>query len=225
MPTEFEQLPFRKRLELNLASILGWFLILLFGATYRYRFEGMKIITALERRKRPFLVGIWHGRFFVFVHLFRAKGYVALVSQHVDGEMIARTILRLGFRTVRGSSTRGGKEAFHRMVSLLRGGEIGIIIPDGPTGPRHKLKPGIVYMAQQTGAPIIPVTFAARRAFRFKSWDRFVVPLPFTRVLVRAGRPFYIPREASAREISGRKAQLEALMIQQEREADAVFAS
>ena len=225
MPSEFDELPFRKRLELNIASILGWFVVLLFGSTYRYRFEGMNLLTRLEREKRPFLVGIWHGRFFVFVHLFRGRGYVALVSQHVDGEMIARTILRLGFRTVRGSSTRGGKEAFHRMVSLLRTGHVGVIIPDGPTGPRHRLKPGIVYMAQQTGAAIVPVTFGARRALRFKSWDRFVVPLPFTRVLVKAGPPFFISPEASPKDIARTKKQLEEAMILQEQKADAAVAS
>jgi len=225
MPSEFDQLPLRKRLELNAASVLGWFLILLLGKTYRFRFEGTRALTALEQGKQAFLIGIWHGRFWVFVYLFRGRKYVALVSQHVDGEMIARTILRLGFRTVRGSSTRGGKKAFHEMVAQLRDGKRGVIIPDGPKGPRHQLKPGIVYMAQQAGIPILPVTFAAKRALRFNSWDRFVVPLPFTKVLVKVGKPFWIPRDASPRQLARLKDRLEKLMIQQEREADAYFSA
>ena len=225
METEFSRLPFRKRLEFNLAAFFGWWLVLILGATYRYRFEGAENLRRFRTNKRPFLLGIWHGRFWVFVYLFRRKGIVALVSQHLDGEMIARTLLRLGYRTVRGSSTRGGKEAFHRMVTALRQGQPGVVIPDGPRGPRHQLKPGIIYMAQQTGVPIIPLTFSARWAIRFNSWDRFVLPLPFSRVFVKVGSPFYVPSGADQRTLVRLKQELERRMVEQEREADAVFAS
>ncbi len=225
MQREIASLPWRKRLEFRLSTILGWAFITLLGSSYRYRFEGAEHLRKLEQEGKPCLLAIWHGRFFVFVYLFRFRGFVALVSQHLDGEMIAQTLHRLRFKTVRGSSTRGGKEAFHNMVEALRRGESGVVIPDGPRGPRHKLKPGVIYMALKTGVPILPLTYSARPAVRFKSWDHFMLPLPFAKVVVKIGRPFYVPADADDRKLVGLKNQLERTMVDQEREADAIFHS
>ena len=115
--------------------------------------------------------------------------------------MIAQTLTRLGFDTVRGSSTHGGKEAFYQMIEQLKNGRIGVVIPDGPNGPRHQIKNGIIYMAYLAGVPIVPFTFSAKPAFVFNSWDRFMVPKLFSKVAVNVGEPIWLPKEASAREM------------------------
>jgi len=147
-----------------------------------------------------------------------------LVSQHWAGELIARTLQRLGYGTVRGSSTRGGNRAFHYMRKLLNAGHDCAIIPDGPKGPRQRLKSGLVYLSYQTGVPIICLTFSASSVLIFKSWDRFVVPKPFTRVLVRISTPIWLNKNADDRELELAKQRIEQFMIQQEEDADAFFA-
>jgi lysophospholipid acyltransferase (LPLAT)-like uncharacterized protein len=165
----------------------------------------------------------WHGRIFVGVYFFRFWRLVALVSQHLDGEMIARTIIRLGFETVRGSSTRGGKKAFYKMVSLLKSGRNGVVIPDGPNGPRHQIKNGVMFMALQANVPIIPFTFSAKSAIVFRSWDRFVMPKPFTKILIKIGEPIRLPKNVSDKELIKIKQNIESEMIKQEQSADAFF--
>jgi hypothetical protein len=225
MKQELAQLPFRKRMEFYLARAFGWLIFVLLGPTFRFRVEGWEQLTPYFHSGKPALLALWHGRFFPFVYLLRSRGVVVMVSQHLDGEMIAQTLHRLGFRTVRGSSTRGGKKAFHEMVRALKEGKVCTIVPDGPTGPRHKLKPGVIYMAQQTGAPIFPLCFSARPALQFRSWDRFVFPLPFSRVFVSVGKMFTVPADADDRQLAQIRAELEGYMVEQERKADAFFQS
>jgi lysophospholipid acyltransferase (LPLAT)-like uncharacterized protein len=123
----------------------------------------------------------------------RGRGAAVLVSRHRDGELITRVIERMGFATARGSSTRGGEEGVMDMLRLAKEGRLLAITPDGPRGPAQRLKPGLVYLASRTGLPVVPVASAARRSFRLKSWDRFRIPRPFTRVVVAYGEPIAVP--------------------------------
>jgi len=214
---------FWERLCFFLATRLGWVIILLLGKTLRIKFIGQEFWDRLKASGGRFIVALWHGRFLVPVFLHRRQGIVAMVSQHRDGEMIAQTLHRLGYRTVRGSSTRGGKEAFHKMVRALKKGAIGAMIPDGPRGPRHKLKPGTLYMAQQSGASILPMSFAASQKIEFKSWDRFVLPLPFSKVVVLYGEPLSVSPQLSEGEVQRLLRNLETQMIELERQADGFF--
>lgn len=153
------------------------------------------------QNRQAHLFALWHGRIVVPIYVHRREGITAMVSLHTDGEMIARTLHRLGYRTVRGSSTRGGNQAFHDMLDVLKQGRVGAIIPDGPKGPRHHLKPGALYLAQQTGTHLIPVTFAASHKIQFRSWDRFVLPLPFSRNIMIYGQPIQVPAQLSPAEL------------------------
>jgi lysophospholipid acyltransferase (LPLAT)-like uncharacterized protein len=112
-----------------------------------------------------------------------------LISTHGDGELIARTMHRFGFATPRGSSTRGGARAAIISVKAIRRGENVSVTPDGPKGPPCKVQPGILTIAEMAGVPIVPITFSSTRHKRMRSWDRFMVALPFGHIYYAAGKP------------------------------------
>ena len=120
----------------------------------------------------------------------------ALISHHADGALIAETVGRLGIEAVRGSTARGGREAFWAMRRRLREGATIAIAVDGPRGPRGRVKAGVIELARSTGEAILPLTFAARPAVTFRSWDGFVLPLPFARGVLAWGAPLRVPRAA-----------------------------
>lgn len=146
-----------------------------------------------------------------------------MVSLHSDGEIIAQTLQRLGYRTIRGSSSRGGNKAFHEMVDILSKNGVGAIIPDGPRGPRHHLKPGTLYIAQQSQAYLVPVTFSANRKIVFNSWDRFVLPLPFAKCVMLYGEPVRVGKDFPTDQLEQIREKFEQEMISLERTADEYF--
>ena len=125
-----------------------------------------------------------------------------MVSQHVDGEIIAQTVELLGYRTARGSSTRGGTQALKEMVKIMKSGVPGAMFPDGPRGPSGEFKQGTITLAQLTGAYLVPMTYAADKAWVFNSWDRFVMAKPFSKVVVMYGKPIEIPRKLDEGEMA-----------------------
>lgn len=213
----------RSDLLFKLGTKLAWLLVLGLGKTARIEFVGRQHLRRLLDQNQRFILAVWHGRLLLPVYLHRNQGICAMVSLHRDGEIIAQTIQRLGYVTVRGSSTRRGREAFNEMVRLVRGGANGAIIPDGPTGPRHQLKPGVLFIAQQTGAAILPLTFSCDRSIQFNSWDRFTLWKPFARCVAVYGEPLWIPRKWTLRQVLRAGKELERKMIEQEAFADAYF--
>jgi len=184
-------LPPRRRVLELAATGLFW----LMGWSWRFRFHGREGFQAFRERGEPVIFLFWHSRILPLAHLHRNEGVVVLISEHRDGELIARLARRRGFLTVRGSSTRGGARAFRGMLRGLRNGSDLAVTPDGPKGPPRHLKPGVLLAAQRSGAPLIPVACGARRAWRLNSWDRFLVPWPLARVEVRYGAPIHVDRE------------------------------
>jgi lysophospholipid acyltransferase (LPLAT)-like uncharacterized protein len=123
-----------------------------------------------------------------------ARPATVLVSRSRDGELVARYLARFGLDTVRGSTSRGGREAGRALVAAVRRGSDIAVVPDGPRGPRGRLQPGVVTLAALTGAPIVPVAVAARPALRLRSWDAFMIPWPFARCAVVFGPPLLVAR-------------------------------
>ncbi|NUO20226.1 lysophospholipid acyltransferase family protein [bacterium] len=149
------------------------------------------------RARKPLVMVTWHGRLLGSTYHCRKRNVVAMISQHRDGELVSRVVEKIGYETVRGSSTRGGSAAALAMIDRVRNGQTAAMIGDGPRGPIYKLKPGAAYIALASGADVIPVVFAANRSWVFRSWDRFTVPKPFARVFLYYGLPIAHPGEGA----------------------------
>ena len=150
-------------LKLTVLPVIGAGLIRLLGRTLRIRFEGFEVIDELRGQGRPMIFAFWHSRQLMMPLAYRGRAANILISRHRDGELIHRIVRRFGLRSVRGSTTRGGGTAFRRMIELARAGEDVVITPDGPKGPRHVAKEGVIRLANATGLPIVPVAFGCSK--------------------------------------------------------------
>lgn len=172
-------------------------------ATCRFRVEGAESWMRFRREGTPVILVLWHEHILPLVHERRGTGTVSLVSEHRDGEYVARMIERMGMSTVRGSSTRGGARGLKGLVRAARAGHDVAITPDGPRGPARCVKAGALMVARVTGFPMIPYAAAASRSWRLHSWDRFMVPKPFASVHVGYGEPIWVERDATAQTVDG----------------------
>ena len=211
----------RRRLVAWLAVQAGWLLLRLLHAWVRVTPMGRERLDRLRAEGRSVLIAIWHGRILLPILEHRGEGIVPMISLSRDGEMIARTVEKLGYGTVRGSSSRGGREALLAMAAQLREpGTICAIMPDGPRGPRHVLKPGVVQLARESGAVILPMSWGAARPIRFSSWDRFQLWRPFSRAVVVYGEPIELD---PAGDFDEQAAWVREAVLDVERRADAWF--
>lgn len=145
----------------------------------------------------PNVAVLWHGRLLLLAYFFRNCGYHVMISAHRDGEMLARAVERIGFKAIRGSTTRGGSIAFKNAVQVLReGGRVGLT-PDGPKGPRHTVQPGAVQAAAAARVPIFPVIASASPAHVFKSWDRQIFPRDGSKAVVEILPPIDPPDDSN----------------------------
>jgi len=195
---------------------LGLFL----WACYRsYRFvhvEGAGHLDALAQERAPILGACWHNRMFVcgswFLTALRraGRGMAVLVSLSRDGDLAATLARMARVHVVRGSTTRGGTEGLYKLTRVVRRrGLSTFTAPDGPQGPVYVCKPGTLVLARTTGAPILPLAFAADRTWRFGSWDRLVLPRPLARVAFVVGEPLRVPPGAGEGELAALTVELE----------------
>jgi len=147
-----------------------------------------------EIESRRFILTFWHSRIALISYLYKGWGGAILVSSSKDGEIIAQILQRQGHETIRGSTSRYAVRALARLIKALKQeGRPGAVVPDGPRGPRFKVQPGVITLAQKTGYSIVPVSYSAKRMKIFQSWDRFIFPYPFTEGRVIFGRPMSTP--------------------------------
>ena len=215
--------PFKKRLVFWLATRLGWLFILLLGYLTRIRYAGREHFEWLRDNDKPFIYCIWHGKILIPIFTHRYENIHAMVSLHADGEMIAQTLHRLGYRTIRGSSTHGAQRAAVEMIHALKQGKICAIMPDGPKGPRHVFKPGAISIAQKSGAYLLPFTFACSNPFRFNSWDRFAIMLPFSKSVAIYGEPIAVPADLKDKAFEDFRLMVEGKMLELEKYAELYF--
>jgi lysophospholipid acyltransferase (LPLAT)-like uncharacterized protein len=164
----------------------------LLAGTWRVRTEHEDRWRPLYEAKRPHVFLLWHEALLPLLWHHRRQGIAIVVSENRDGQYLADFALKLGYRAVRGSSSRGAARALLGAVRELRAGRSVAFTPDGPRGPRRALKPGVVAAAQRGGGVIVPIHARADRAWRLDSWDRFLIPKPAARVTVVYGRPFQV---------------------------------
>ena len=201
------------RLGVPLVRLLGW--------TWRIRLvNGDKGLDRLRRERRPVVFALWHGDMLPLLYQHRGEGVSVLISEHRDGEMIARVAKSLGFRTVRGSTTRGASRALVGLARELMDGHDVAVTPDGPRGPARSFAPGALIAAQRARAPVIAVGLAVRHAWRLESWDRFVIPKPFSSVRIAYSDPVLLDA-ANPRAAAQETSRFQRLMLEVEQLADA----
>ena len=163
-------------------AFLAWVFIALYASTLRVRLEASPEHDALDSPK--VLYGFWHGRQLLLTSSYRRSGIAVMADLSWAGEIQARVLRRLGFVVVRGSSRRGGSRA---LATLRRA------VDDGPRGPIHRSKPGIIHLARTLECPIVPVATSAAHAWTIpNTWCRYLLPLPFSRCIVKLGRPLWV---------------------------------
>ncbi|CCH47680.1 lysophospholipid acyltransferase family protein [Pseudodesulfovibrio piezophilus] len=175
-------------------SPLVAFLFKLWAKTLRFEVHGdLDSLIAQNKTGKSYVIALWHGELFPIVafSLGIAKDVFPLISQSKDGEFIARIFKTLGFVTVRGSSSRGGVKALLQAKRIMeKENKMAVVTVDGPRGPRHKSKDGVIFMAQRAKAQIVPVrAYPVTRKVFSQSWDHFLLPLPFSRCPIYIGEP------------------------------------
>lgn len=180
---------------------LGAALVRALGSTWRVRVEGDDALRAARASGQRVIFTLWHGELLPLLWQHRGEGIAVVISEHRDGEIIARIAERFGYATVRGSTSRGASRALIGLMRAVRDGHDCAVTPDGPRGPAHVFAPGAAIAAQRTGVPLVPVRVTASHAWRLRSWDRFMIPKPLARVRVRYGPLTHVeagtPREAA----------------------------
>jgi hypothetical protein len=224
--------PLRKRIKqwltLRIGLPLGYALFRLIRLTWRHR--------RIEQAE-PFILGpggpklcavaFFHGDLLYIAHEMcwhrpRLRGNVYLMaSRSRDGEIIARLVEWIGGKTVRGSSSRGGGQALLEMVNSLGPHDYAAIAVDGPRGPRHEAKEGILLLAKRTGLPVVPMAGGAARKWIARSWDRLEIPRPFSRTTMLFGQPLHVPAGANAQTVAALREELERRLRALKEEADA----
>lgn len=191
-------------------GLLGAVIIRAWIGTLSYRFYHLGPVldpTRLQTKDRYIYVA-WHENILVPCYEFAGVGIQVLISQHHDGEMIAQLCQRIGFGTIRGSSTRGGLKAMREMIRASEGAHIAVA-PDGPRGPRRQMELGFVYLAAKTGLPIVLLGIGHNRPWRLNTWDRFALPRPFSKAVIVSTKPITIPADVNREELEAYRANLE----------------
>ena len=209
---EFEPLAkytWKERLRIRGADLLFYLAIKVIGWTIRWETEGLENLEAIEKNGKLPIYCLWHDRIFAGTYFLRDRGIVVITSQSLDGEYIARFLKRLGYGTVRGSSSRGGVKALVEMIRYMRSGMSMAFTVDGPRGPRHEAKSGAVLLAKKTGNPMLPFNVALSASWRINSWDRMQVPRPFARARFILGDPIYVSADEAEAGIDVKRSELQ----------------
>ena len=194
----------------RILAYITWVIVLLWSKTVKFYAVNEEVRKQLAAKGQNCIYAFWHGSLLMLLQAHHDSGLLIPVSESRDGEFITRVIKNFGLEVARGSSKRKGHKALLALISRMRKGEnVGITV-DGPRGPLHQVKAGTLFLAGVSKAPIIPVAVSAKRCWVLnKSWDRLMVPVPFTKGLIMFGNPLYI-NGTSEEEIESGKRKLEA---------------
>lgn len=188
---------------------------------YRYRPQGKRFDPTRMKGEGRYIYAFWHEHLLLPAYHYGQRNVWVLISEHADGELITQACRNLGFSVVRGSTTRGGSRALRQLVKVAEKGHLALT-PDGPRGPRRQVQIGLVYLAARTGWPIIPIGFAAENAWRMKSWDRFMLPVPYGSAYCVTGEPIVVPEHADRADLEAYRGKVQQAMDAANRAAEAL---
>ena len=195
----------------------GFRLLQLWGRTLRYEIDDRAGIVGRPVTEN-YIGALWHNRLLVFPLILRRffpqRHGAALISASRDGDLLADAVQRFGYDVVRGSSSRLGASAILQLTQVLAAGGDVVITPDGPRGPAYELGPGIIFLAQKSGAAVLPMNLEYSRCWRLGSWDRFIVPRPFAKVRVLIDRPHNVKSTTTPEEFEGERLALQNTMME-----------
>ena len=209
----------------KIISFIVWILVSLWSRTIKVRYVNKNIRERLAAEGKNAIYAFWHGSIFLLPHTYRNANMLIPASESRDGEIMARLLKNFGFDVVRGSSKRKGHKALLGLIAGIRRGKNVAIAVDGPRGPRHQVKEGVLYLAGKMNVPVVPVVTGAKR-FRImeKTWEKLVLPAPFTSGLIMFGDPVFV-QGTSKEELVSRRKELEIRMRRLTREAQELAAS
>jgi len=180
----------KRKLEKAIIPPLAYYLIRATNFSYRLEVEGWQQAKEKLDKQESLVFSCWHGKLWVPSYFLRDLGIYALSSLSRDGSYMAQILKKMGWRTVRGSSSRGASRSLLELYRKLKKGESTAITPDGPTGPPHQVKPGIIFLQEKAGSYLVPIGVEARWKKNFNSWDSFLLPLPFSKTALVFAEPF-----------------------------------
>jgi len=213
MPKKYS---FFENLKFRILSTLIKYALIIIGKTLKIKMINYPEILSTET---PIICAFWHGDMFMTAFLGikekkKKKNIAIITSRSRDGELMTRVLNKLGYLTVRGSSARGGLQALLNLMNVMKKNNNAAIAVDGPRGPYHKVKPGVILLAKKTGAVILPYAIQCNKKIIFKkSWDKSEIPLPFSSVNAIFSEPIKIPLDATKEEIEVYNSKLEETLI------------
>ncbi|MFK5955634.1 MAG: lysophospholipid acyltransferase family protein [Planctomycetota bacterium] len=189
-----------RRFTNRLAVLVGPVFFRMLAATWRVKYVNRELLEEQHINGDAPVLAFWHQQIPAAIGSHQGYPVRVMVSLNRDGEMIANLATRLGYKTIRGSSSRGASQALREMVEAAKGEEALGITPDGPRGPLHSVAPGVVYVAAVSGRVLMSTGFATSKAWHARSWDRMVIPKPFARVMIAYDASLGVLDPAAARE-------------------------
>ena len=180
----------KRQLEKKIIPPLAYYLIKATNFSYRLEVEGWQQVKEKLDQQESLVFSSWHGKSWVPSYFLRDLEIYALSSLSRDGSYMAQVLKKMGWRTVRGSSSRGASRSLLELYRKLKKGESTAITPDGPTGPLHQVKPGIIFLQEKAGSYLVPIGVDARWKKNFNSWDQYLLPLPFSKTALVFAEPF-----------------------------------
>lgn len=217
---------FETRVKVKVVPLLASLIIRFLSLTLKITEHNPETVRQFWRNGRSVIVAFWHGRLLMVPAFFKRNkqmGITGLMSHHSDGEIISKTVQLLGYETIRGSTGKGGFSALRRMIRVLKNGSDVGLAPDGPKGPRYKVQRGVIDLARLSGAPILPMAFSSSKKKIFKSWDAFLLPLPFSRGVFVWGDPIYVEKDGGEEYMEGKRELLEERLVAVTNLADGYF--
>jgi lysophospholipid acyltransferase (LPLAT)-like uncharacterized protein len=211
------------RLMLSLGPWVAFFLIKFLHSTMKIEEQNGEEIRDFWSKGKNGIGAFWHGRLLMMPAVYKGRGLKVLISRHRDGELIGRTIKIFGFEAVRGSTTRGGVSGIKGLAKALKGRYDVAIAPDGPRGPGYQVQSGVIQLAKITRCPIFPLTFSASPKIVLRTWDRFIIPFPFSRGIFVWGEPIWVDPEGDEGEVKEKTSLLERRLREITTLADSYF--